>query len=301
MYSKILVPLDGSTTAEKVLPYARYLAGRFRVPVELLAVVDIGEVASHMVSEKARFLDTIIEEAVRNLTEYLRGVATTFKAGDVSCAVEKGKPEDTIIEKAETDRAMLITMATHGRSGVNRFLLGSVAEKVLRGTVNPLLLVRAINEAKSTGEATLKSIIVPLDGSKIAEGVLPTVAEIAKKLGLEVELFRAYHLPYNVYAGDEGFYAGNYDELLTSVRDEAKEYLEKKADELKDLGVATATCVAKEGFAGDEIIALGRKTADNLIAMSSHGRSGIQRWVLGSVAETVVRHSGDPVLIIRSV
>ncbi|HKX51349.1 MAG TPA: universal stress protein, partial [Candidatus Binatia bacterium] len=121
------------------------------------------------------------------------------------------------------------------------------------------------------------------------------------KLGPEVELFRAYHLPYNVYAGDEGFYAGNYDELLTSVRDEAKEYLEKKADELKDLGVATATCVAKEGFAGDEIIALGRKTADNLIAMSSHGRSGVQRWVLGSVAETVVRHSGDPALIIRSV
>ena len=301
MYSKILVPLDGSTTAEKVLPYARYLAGKFRVPVELLAVVDIGEVASHMVSEKARFLDTIIEEAVRNLTEYLRGVATTFKAGDVSCAVEKGKPEDAIIEKAETDRAMLITMATHGRSGVNRFLLGSVAEKVLRGTVNPLLLVRAINEAKSTGEATLKSIIVPLDGSKIAEGVLPTVAEMAKKLGLEVELFRAYHLPYNVYAGDEGFHAGNYDELLTSVRDEAKEYLEKKADEVKDLGVATATYVAKEGFAGDEIIALGRKTADNLIAMSSHGRSGVKRWVLGSVAETVVRHSGDPVLIIRSV
>ena len=65
MYSKILVPLDGSKTAEKVLPYARYLAGKFKVPVELLAVVDIAEVASHMASEKARFLDTIIEDGVR--------------------------------------------------------------------------------------------------------------------------------------------------------------------------------------------------------------------------------------------
>jgi nucleotide-binding universal stress UspA family protein len=293
--------LDGSTTAEKVLPYARYLAGKFRVPVELLAVVDIGEVASHMASEKARFLDGIIEEAVRNLTEYLRGVATTFATGGVRCSVERGKPADVIIEKAESDKATLVTMATHGRSGMNRFLLGSIAEKVLRGTVNPLLVVRATEEAKSTGEATFKSIIVPLDGSELAEGVLPMVADMAKKLDLEVELFRAYHIPYNVYAGDEGFYAGHYDELLESVRDEAREYLEKKSFDLKKAGVAKLTCVTKEGFAGDEIIALGRKTADNLIAMSSHGRSGMKRWVLGSVAETVVRHSGDPVLILRPV
>ncbi|HEX2930387.1 MAG TPA: universal stress protein [Candidatus Binatia bacterium] len=300
MYSKILVPLDGSKTAEKVLPYARYLAGEFKVPVELLAVVDIGEIASHMASEKARFLDTIIEDAVRHCTTYLRGAAATFTGIDVRCSVEKGKAEETIIEKAAGDKAMLITMATHGRSGLNRFLLGSVAEKVLRGTANPLLLIRATEEAKSEGEAILKSIIVPLDGSELAEGVLPMVADMAKKLGLEVELFRAYHIPYNVYAGDEGFYAANYDELLASVRDDARVYLEKKTADLKKLGVAKVTCVTKEGFAGDEIIALGRKTADNLIAMSSHGRSGVRRWMLGSVAETVVRYSGDPVLITRA-
>jgi nucleotide-binding universal stress UspA family protein len=300
MYNKILVPLDGSKTAEKVLPYARYLAGKFKVPVELLAVVDIAEVASHMGSEKARFLDTIIEDAVRYCTNYLGGVATTFAGTDVRCSVEKGKAEETIIEKAATDKAMLITMATHGRSGLNRFLLGSIAEKVLRGSVNPLLLIRATEVAKSDGAAALKSIIVPLDGSELAEGVLPLVVDIAKKLALEVELFRAYHIPYNAYSGDEGFYAaGSYDELVASVRDEAKEYLDKKAAELKERGVAKVTCVTKEGFAGDEIIALGRKTADNLVAMSSHGRSGVKRWMLGSVAETVVRHSGDPVLITR--
>jgi nucleotide-binding universal stress UspA family protein len=196
---------------------------------------------------------------------------------------------------------MLITMATHGRSGLNRFLLGSVAEKVLRGTANPLLLIRASEEAKSDGEASLKSIIVPLDGSELAESVLPMVADVAKKLNLEIELFRAYHIPYNVYAGDEGFYAGNYEELLNSVRDEAQEYLDRKATEVRKLGVAKVTSVAKEGFAGDEIISLGRKTPDNLIAMCSHGRSGVKRWVLGSVAETVVRHSGDPVLLTRPV
>ncbi len=213
--------------------------------------------------------------------------------------MEKGKAEDTIIEKAATDKAVLITMATHGRSGLNRFLLGSVAEKVLRGMVNPLLLIRATEAAKSEGEAMLKAIIVPLDGSELAEGVLPLAAGMAKKLDLEIELFRTYHIPYNVYGGEEGFYAGNYEEMLAGVRDEAAQYLDKKAAELKNLGVAKVTCVTKEGLAADEIILLGQKTPDNLIAMSSHGRSGVKRWVLGSVAEAVVRHCGDPVLITR--
>jgi nucleotide-binding universal stress UspA family protein len=291
--------LDGSKTAEKVLPYARYLAGKFKVPVELLAVVDIADIASHMASEKARFLDTIIEDGVRHCTSYLRGVATTFSDSHITCTVEKGKAEEAIIEKGAADKTMLIAMATHGRSGLNRFLLGSVAEKVLRGTGNPLLLIRASEEAKSEGEATLKSIVVPLDGSELAESVLPTVADMAKALNLEVELFRAYRIPYNAYAGDEGFYAGNLEELLASVRDEAREYLDKKAADLRRLGVAKVLCVTKEGFAGDEIISLGRTTPDNLIAMCSHGRSGVKRWVLGSIAETVVRHSDDPVLVLR--
>ena len=193
---------------------------------------------------------------------------------------------------------MMITMATHGRSGLNRFLLGSVAEKVLRGAANPLLLVRATEEAKSVGEAALKSLIVPLDGSELAESVLPMVAGLAKTLDLEVELFRAYHIPYNVYADEWGF-SENYADLLASVRDEASEYLDKKVVELKKLGVAKVSCVTKEGFAGDDIIAFGRNTPGGLIAMCSHGRSGVERWVLGSVAETVVRHSGGPVLITR--
>jgi nucleotide-binding universal stress UspA family protein len=286
MYTKILVPLDGSKTAEKVLPYARYLAGRFKIPIELLAVIDIAEIAAHMSADKARFLDTMIEDGIKHSTAYLRGVASTFSGGDVKCSVERGRAEDLIIEKGEADSAMLIAMATHGRSGLNRFLLGSIAEKVLRGTVNPLLLVRATEKAKSAGEATLKSILVPLDGSELAESVIPMAAGLAKKLGLAVVLFRAYHIIDNA-------------EIIAGVRDEANEYLEKKVAEVKKLGVENVSFVTKEGFAADEIIALGAETLDGLIAMCSHGRSGVKRWVLGSVTETVVRHTGDPVLITR--
>ena len=299
MYSKMLIPLDGSKTAEKVLPYARHLAGKLKVPIELLAVIDIAEMATHISAEKARYLDTMIEDGVRASTTYLRGVATTFPDAKVTCTVEKGRAEDTIIEKGEADSSLLITMATHGRSGLNRFLLGSVAEKVLRGSTNPLLLIRAADEAKGEGEAKLASIVVPLDGSELAEGVLPMVATMAKMLDLEVVLFRAFHIPYNAYAGDDG-YIVNYEELIASLRVESNEYLEKKVAELKKLGVATVSALTKEGFAADEIIGLGRKTPDNLIAMCSHGRSGVCRFVLGSVTETVVRHSGDPVLVVRA-
>jgi nucleotide-binding universal stress UspA family protein len=123
---------------------------------------------------------------------------------------------------------------------------------------------------------------------------------VAKKLDLAVLLFRAYHIPYNAYAGEEGYYAGNYDDLIAGVRNEANEYLEKKVAEVQKLGVEKVTFEIKEGFAGDEIITMAHETPDGLIAMCSHGRSGVRRWVLGSVAETVVRHGRHPVLVLRA-
>jgi nucleotide-binding universal stress UspA family protein len=299
MYTRILIPLDGSKTAEKVLPYARFVAGALKLPMELLAVVDIAEMATHISAERARYLSTMVEDSVRSSEQYLRGIAGTFPSG-TKCTVEKGKAEQVIIETAAADKGTLVTMATHGRSGINRWLLGSVTEKVLRGGTNPMLLVRATEEGKTEGTATLKSIVVPLDGSELAEGVLPTVAELAKTLTLAVVLFRAYNIPYNAYAGGEGYYAVNYEELLTAMKDEAVDYLEKKTEAVKKLGIADVSYVAKEGFAADEIISLAHKSPDNLIAMCTHGRSGVKRWMLGSVAETVVRHSADPVLVLRA-
>jgi nucleotide-binding universal stress UspA family protein len=298
MYTKMLIPLDGSKTSEKVLPYARYLAGKLKIPVELLAVIDMADRATHIPAEKARFFDSMIEEGVKSSANYLRGVAGTFGDADVKCTVEKGEADAVIIEKGEAEKGMLICMATHGRSGLDRFLLGSVAEDVLRAAANPLLLVRATEEAKSEGVAALKSIILPLDGSELAESIIPM--DMAKNLGLEVVLFRAYHIPSYAYAGDETSSVVDYDELMVGVRDEANEYLEKKVTEVKHLGIDKVSFVTKEGFAADEIIALGRKTPDSLIAMCSHGRTGVKRWVLGSVTEAVVRHSGDPVLVLRA-
>src|SRR6266850_3005150 len=301
MFTRILTPLDGSKTAEKVLPYARFVAEQLKLPIELLAVVDIVEMTTHISADRALHLDTMIEDSVRNSEQYLGRVAGTFPGASTKCRVEKGKAEQVIIETAAADEGTLINMATHGRSGINRWLLGSVAEKVLRGATNPLLLIKATEEAKTEGEANLRSVIVPLDGSELAEQVFPTVAELAQELKLEVILFRAYTIPLSALAVDpEGYYVATDEQLIAAMRDEAVAYLEKKTEAIKKLGVDKVSYVAEYGLAADEIISFARKTPDNLIAMCTHGHSGVKRWVLGSVTETVVRHSGDPVLVIRA-
>ena len=300
MHSKILVPLDGSETAEAVLPGARYLASRLKIPLELVRVVDTGEFGASSSPKIAALLDKMTADELRRSEDYLRTLAGKLDGIEVGFEAVKGRPAEVILDKGAVDGTAIIAMATHGRSGVDRFLIGSVAEKVLRGSANPLLLVRAGKEADNAAPNGFRTIIVALDGSELAERILPTVADLAKKLEAEILLFRAYHIPYSVYTGDEAFYAVNFDEMTASVGAEAKDYIEKKAAELRSSGIAKVTCLAKEGLAGDEIIALGNRTANALIAMCSHGRSGVKRWVLGSVTETVVRHANEPVLVVRA-
>jgi nucleotide-binding universal stress UspA family protein len=297
MYKKMLIPLDGSKTAEAVLPYARTLARKLNVAVEL--VVDVAALAAQVSRANNRYFDTIISESVLTSEAYLKRIATTFPNANVKCTTEKGRPEEVILEKA-SEKTTLVTMATHGRSGINRFLLGSIAEKVLRAATSPILLIRGGEEVNNDGEATLNSVIVPLDGSELAETVLPNVIALARELGLEVILLRAYKVPVNIYASSEDYYPVEYEEIKIELMDEARNYLEKKVAELKRFGIAKVSHSTPEGLGADEIIALGRKLPDNLIAMCTHGRSGIGRWVLGSVTETVVRHSGDPVLVLRA-
>jgi nucleotide-binding universal stress UspA family protein len=179
VYTRILIPLDGSITAEQVVPYARRFARSLKLPVELLAVVDVEALLTSV--ERARLLDNLVDQETRKSKEYLERIAERFSGSRVKRTVQQGKAAEAIIEKATADNSILIAMTTHGRSGLNRWLLGSVAEKVLRGSTNPLLLVKAVPNAATEGEATLKSIVVPLDGSKLAESVLPAVTRIAKK------------------------------------------------------------------------------------------------------------------------
>ncbi len=203
-----------------------------------------------------------------------------------------------IVDKASANADTLIAMSTHGRSGVQRWFIGSVADKVLHICTNPLLLVRTAGKEASNEQAALNTVIVPLDGSPLAELVLPHITAMAKEQNIEVVLVRAYNIPTETYSG-EG-YMPDVEGLLESLKEEAKEYLEKTVKQLSTDGVKKVSYVLAEGEAAGKIIDLARETPDNLVAMCTHGRSGVTRWVLGSVTDRVVRHCGDPVLIIRA-
>ena len=298
MYTKILVPLDGSPVAEQVLPYARSLAKALALPVELLRAVEPETVALYSDPKHGRYVDMVEADLKQQSLAYLKNLESPFsKTSRITCSAKIGKPADVIVAGAAAQPGTLIAMATHGRSGVQRWLLGSVAEKVLQTATNHLLLVRATDETKA-GEASLKTVIVPLDGSPVAEKVLRYACAMAKRMGLEVILLRVYALPIMAFSSED-YYTPNIAELLEEAKDEAKRYLEQKVAELKAEGLKSVSGKFLEGESAQQIIDFARKTPDNLIAMCTHGRSGFAR-ILGSVTNRVLRHSGDPVLIVRA-
>ena len=216
MYAKILVPLDGSKTAENVVPLARSFARGLQIPVELLGVVDVAEMARHGPPSQASMIRSIVDDATRRFDDYLERVAKNFLVGKVQCTVRQGNAAEAIIEVAGAEKQTLIAMATHGRSGLDRWLLGSVAEKVLRGASNPTLVVRAKREKNPGWEmATLKRVIVPLDGSELSERILPHVEALAKHLDLEVTLLGVYGGRLSTGAAD-GFHS--MDAFIASLR-----------------------------------------------------------------------------------
>jgi nucleotide-binding universal stress UspA family protein len=292
VYTKIIVPLDGSLLAEGILPYARTFAKAYNAPVELLHV--IAPEIIEMLSDPAhrRYADDVEGDMKHHGLSYLRPLAASMPdPAAVECKVRIGEPAEAIADEAKP--GTLITMATHGRSGVQRWLLGSVTDKVLHIVRTHLLLARTGQNGNGK-QAALKSIVVPLDGSPLAEKILPWVVALSKTMGLEITLMRAYSLPNAFYATDE--YVPNMFEFAEKLKEESRLYLDNKAERLKAEGVRHVSTVLVEGDGAAEIIDFARKTPENLIAMSTHGRSGIRR-LLGSVTDRVVRNSWDPVLI----
>lgn len=286
MYKKILVPLDGSKLAEQILPYARTFAEAYEIPVELLWVSDP--------DIRTPFWPPLPSR------EYLKETSANYLS---SLRVEQtettGKPAAVIVDRAAADPGCLIAMATHGLSGIRRWVLGSVTSKVVQTATNPLLLIRPAETGEPASQIQLKTMFVPLDGSGLAESILPHVVALAKKMQLEVHLLRVYSLPVNSYLIGDGVYVDHLPKRKEALQKEAETYLEGKTEKLRAEGLNRVVSTAIEGDAAGEIIDLACRTPDNLLAMSTHGRSGVGRWMLGSVAEKVIQNSRDPVLIVR--
>ena len=296
MYEKILVPLDGSELAELALPYAEELAAKLGSEVTLLAVTESAEVQDYY--EQQVYIQRRIDAAESAIKRYLE--KPKGEESKVKSAILVGHPAEEIVDYADKEEMGLIIMATHGRSGIRRWALGSVADKVVRAAKQPVALIRAKGARNDLRErGILNKVLVPLDGSKESETIIPYINELASRLKVEVILLMVVSKAYHVEAVGEEMvqipYTENEMGLLTA---NAGSYIQKMEDLLKGAGIATKTEL-RTGDAAEEIIKIADELRSDMVAMSTHGRSGISRWTLGSVANKVLHNGNTPVLLVN--
>ncbi|MBF8299009.1 MAG: universal stress protein [Dehalococcoidia bacterium] len=293
MYQKIVVPLDGSKLAEEILPIVFQLASGLEARVHLVGIVDEEVVAP---KAGAPTVD-VARDAMNKADRYLRSIAPYLHLPPerVHVMATVDRVAAGILKEAEREPDTLIAMSTHGRSGVGRFAIGSVADKVLRATRIPLLLYRP--KGGTQVAAPPSTVIVPLDGSALAQKALAPARDIAKKLNLRVLLMRARR-SVPVYGGSLG--VDWYDPMLDREEERlANDYLQFQERQLEKAGLEVSIRVL-EGPAAEAIIGIVRDTPNSLVVMTTRGRSGAARALLGSVADRVVRHANAPVLLIRA-
>lgn len=283
-YKNILVPLDGSVLAERVIPAALYLAEAMAGSITFLTVVV--KRPGDDVSLMAKAVQTGKFEA----DLYLRSVRKRFLPALVSIetAVITGKPDKEIIAFAQEKNSDLIIMSTHGRSGITRWSFGRTAEKVLRRAPCPTVILRSDNEINPE---KFNRIMLPLDGSPLAERVLPPALDMVKAMGVELFLIRVVE-PNSFY----GF--GHSDDLLEADREAAQTYLADVREQLllPDKTVHTHVAV---GSATDLIVDYAATQQIDLILLTSRGHSGFDEWMFGSVAEKVMVGAPCAILVIR--
>ncbi|MGE0706472.1 MAG: universal stress protein [Planctomycetota bacterium] len=280
---KVLIPLDGSPLAERaLLPLRRLLGAEEGAHAVLLHVLPPGlESEERAAAHEAA--DQVLEQ-----------VASRLAAWPLACErrVVEGDPAGGILDAATEVHPDLICMATHGRTGVSRMVRGSVAERVLRGASAPLLMVNA-GDAERGDEGSFQRLLVPLDGSPLADAILPYAIAIARTCGSKVQLLRVE--PLEPYLNDP---LAGFPMLEPRLWNEqtVKETLQPQAERLRGAGI-DAEVVARIGDAAREI-SHAAESAD-LVCLSSHGRSGPSRWWFGSVAEQVLRSCHRPLLLVR--
>ena len=289
MYEKILVPLDGSALAEAALPYAGLLSGKLGSEVTLIYVHEATEVSNQRIGQF--YLERTVEVTKQGAE---RGRPPSGGPGiKVRSAVQVGNPAEEIVGYAGKEKADLILMATHGQSGIRNWPLGNVAEKVVRSANRPVMLIRA--NGAQTEKVNISSVVLPLDGSKEGEAALPYIEQLASGLGVRVILLQVLATGYmGLYT-----YAAYTEQQIASDSALAKDYLDKVGGRLRQSEIATES-VVRLGDAAGEIIDFTDKVGADLVAMSTHGRSGVGRWVFGSVAERVLHSGNKPLLLVRA-
>jgi nucleotide-binding universal stress UspA family protein len=305
MYKKMLVPLDGSDLAEQVFVYAKELAGRLDLQVDLLHVC--AREQYEMLPMHGAYMERVADR-LRSQIDGVRvatGGAPKAEAPRIVGKVRVGYAAEEILRYADEEKADIILMATHGRSGITRWVLGSVADKALRASKVPVLLVRTgIPEEVMYDKWPKRTILVPLDGSELAEAVLPHVETLARQRGVdatEVVLLRVNEqpaIPADYPASRPVSWEEHVEQMMARSKQEGEQYLAGVQKRFAGTGLKTRSEVVM-GRPADAIIDYSNQNRFNLIVMATHGRSGLSRWAFGSVAEKILVGGSSPVLLVR--
>ncbi len=309
MYKSILVPLDGSELAEVVFTYVKELAGRLDAEVTLLHV---SHPSRHEFKPMQRaYIRRASETIQKQAREVQRqtGLKSGGKPVKVRGKIAGGYAPEEILRYAEENQVDMVIMSRHGRSGRKRWVMGNVADKILRASNIPVWLVQTgLPEEVAYDRWPRLTITVPLDGSELAESVLPHVEALSQRRGtepVEVLLLRVCEPPTapSYYAPELTGVPLNWGEYLTQeiTRDKeaAREYLGGIEKRFKKKGITVQSEVLA-GKAADEIVDYANKHPFTIIVMATHGRSGLSRWVYGSVSENVLTGVSAPILLIRT-
>lgn len=278
---KILLSLDGSPTSEVALGLAESLCRSQGAELLLARITDpLAAVAPGTMPSLSLRLDEHLQEAAGAYLESLRS-----RLEGVSVRVHNllGSPRETLPQVALQEKVDLIVMASHGRSGMARWLLGSVAESVLRQSPCPVLLIRPEAAPK---EAQFKHVLVPIDGSALSQDVLQRLPRLIPRApGAKITLLRASGLSFQDHAGVIDAFS-------------LEQFMQHLEEEIRQLSVEGFDMDYRvvDGEAADAILTLASELGCDLVAMSTHGRSGIKRFLLGSVTEKVARRVHCPVL-----
>lgn len=298
MFRTLLVPLDGSELAERALPYATTLAasagGKLVLVRVALAPAPATLDGATWVQEQS--------QAVSEAEQYLAGVVAKLSLRvRATASVPYGRAAHCILESITETGADAVVMATHGRTGLQHLLVGSVAEAVIAGSSVPVLVTRdRLGETPQPPFNPARArVVVPLDGSSFSDSALSTALELLRGDG-ELVLMCVVEPPREVERDQFGHVRAYLDQQEEAATREAREYLHTIAAPLADkYPKLTVSVDIRLGAPADGIIMAAVDRAADLVVMASHGRTGVARAIFGSVTGAVLRDGSTPVMVVH--
>lgn len=287
MYDEILFPTDGSDEAASVFEHVLEIADAHDSTIHILNVADttqvsVARIQGEVIDVLEQEGEEIIQEAAERAEE--RGITTDAE-------VIQGKPFRTIIEYADSHGVDIVVLPTHGRSGLERFLLGSTTERVIRRTEVPVLSIRP--DADSAIEYPFKNVLVPTDGSDCANQALALGVDVAKAEGATLHLLSVIAIASLGVDVRSEIHTDTLEERASDLIDEARAFAENS-------GVDSVSGSIEFGPSVNKVISSYVEEHNvDLIVAGTHGRSGFDRYIMGSVTEDLIRTAPVPVLTVR--